>query len=472
MGRRLTTSWPAKRVTQTHSCKAAPRSFPLHLKVGLTNQHLKDFRRMESPLHILVVDDRPDSVLFLTEFLLSRRHRVETCGNGTEALEAIVRRHRTADAYDLLISDVSMPGMDGLTLVREIRRRQLLLPIALYTAYGSLYPHLSQQAQQHGCLMVLDKPIELRRVESLLEEVAAKRSGSRRQEKDAPFFGTSRVARSSTTTTFRREAAQPSDLEASPSGGYALEPKQVIPMPPTPSQNPMIPLPPSPMPRVPAPLRTPLPFPIDEQEPHTRSMPSFRAPLPQDQREATGRTVNPAFRTPLPFLQPGTTPSRRTPPTIPPGLTTAPPARTTPVPSRPATIPGNEHAGAPPQSVVGPTTSFLRRGVAPPQKTKETGYTRRPSDILAQNNPPTGQAAPINPAGTARIRRTVTGSFMPAPLSTGQGNAQDRPPVTANGATRAVACAHCSKVFMVGSKPSSYTAVCVHCGQVNRIDPL
>lgn len=427
---------------------------------------------MESTLHILVVDDRPDSVLFLTEFLLSRRHRVETCGNGAEALEAIVRRHRTADAYDLLISDLSMPEMDGLALVKEIRRRQMLLPIALYTAYGSMYPNLSQQAQQHGCLMVLDKPIELHRIESLLEGVVAKRSGSRRQEKDQPFFGTSRVARSSTTTTFRRETAQPADLEASQSGGYALEPKQVIPMPPTPSRNPLLPLPPPPLPRVPAPLRTPLPFPVDQQEPHTRSMPSFRTPLPQDQREGTGRVVNPSFRSPLPFLQQGSTPSQPTAPAIPPLLTTAPPVRTTPVPSRPATTPGNENTAAPPQPIAGHTASFLRRGVVPPQKTKETGYTRRPSGIFPQNNPLAGAAPPVNPVGTSRIRRTVTGSYMPTPLSAGQSNSQDRPPVTASGATRAVACAHCRKVFMVGSKPTSYTAVCVHCGQLNRIDPL
>ena len=129
---------------------------------------------MPASLHILVVDDRPDSVLFLTEFLLSRHQRVETCGNGAEALEAVMRRHRTSDGYDLVISDVTMPGMDGLSLLRELRRRQMLVPLALYTGYGSLNPTLQQQATQLGCITVLDKPLELRRVERLIEEVARK----------------------------------------------------------------------------------------------------------------------------------------------------------------------------------------------------------------------------------------------------------------------------------------------------------
>lgn len=448
---------------------------------------------MGSILHILVVDDRPDSVLFLTEFLLSRRHRVETCGNGTEALEAIVRRHRTVDAYDLLISDVAMPGMDGLTLLKEIRRRHLLLPVALYTAFGSMHPNLSQQAQQNGCLAVLDKPIELRRVESLLDEVLARRAGTGRQgtarqgtarhgtarhqtgqaDQDQPFFGTSRVARSSTTTTHRRETSQPVDLDAPQSGGYALEPKQVVPLPPSPMGDAgSVPQQP---PRIPAPIRTPLPFPIEQQEPHTRSMPSFRTPLPQDRRDGTGRTVNSAFRTPLPFLQQGAPASPPTTPSVPPSVASAPSVRTSPKPELPIQ-PGSEETDAPPQPATGRhTTSFVRRGVNPLAQVPETKstYARRSSGLFLQSNPQAagGEQPPINPVGTARIRRTVTGSYMPSPVGAGQ-NPKNPPPVSAGGATRAVACAHCRKVFMVASKPTAYTAMCVHCGQVNRIDPL
>src|SRR5580658_9475801 len=124
---------------------------------------------MPSALHILVVDDRPDSILFLTEFLLSRQHQVETCSNGSEALEAVMRRQRTNDSYDLVISDVSMPGMDGITLLQELRRRSINVPLVLYTGFGAMNPTLSQQAASLNCLAMLDKPLELRRIERIIE---------------------------------------------------------------------------------------------------------------------------------------------------------------------------------------------------------------------------------------------------------------------------------------------------------------
>ena len=111
---------------------------------------------MSTSLHILVVDDRPDSVLFLTEFLLSRQHRVETTGNGQDALDAVIQRQRSRDVYDLVISDVTMPTMDGLAMVRELRRRQVTVPVVLYTAYGTMNPNLNQQASQAGATLHLD----------------------------------------------------------------------------------------------------------------------------------------------------------------------------------------------------------------------------------------------------------------------------------------------------------------------------
>ena len=123
------------------------------------------------------------------------------------------------------------------------------------------------------------------------------------------------------------------------------------------------------------------------------------------------------------------------------------------------------------------TTSFLRRGVTPPAK-ETGGYTRRPSGFFLHNNAPAaGNEPPMPPVvGTSRIRCTVTGSYVPSPLAGGQnpptGNHPPRPAATGGGNTRAVACAHCRKVFMVASRPDAYTAVCVHCGQLNRIDPL
>ena len=430
---------------------------------------------MNTSLHILVVDDRPDTVLFLTEFLLSRDHRVETCSNGNEALEAIVRRHRTANTYDLLISDVSMPGMDGITLLKEIRRRQLLLPVALYTAFGSMHTNLVQEAHQHDCIAVLDKPIELRRIDTLLSNVIARRDGTHHQEKDQPFFGTSRVARPSpvpgaipstdmgtgTTGSKRRETAHPDDARGQIPNSYALEPK------PSPLSLPIQPLPELPIP--PPPIRTPSPYYVTPTEPLTGSMPSFRVKSPHASNPVPSsvRTVNPAFRTPLPFLQSNTTENNPSmPPIIPPMVASARVMRT-PLPIAPPIASGSEETDSPPPTQTRPTTAFIRRGVSQ-TSSQGTGSTRRGNDPA---NPEEPVSPPISPQ-TARLRRSVTGTYVPGTASLGKANPPTHRLAAGNQSSRAVACAHCHKVFMVAARNDPYTAVCVHCAQLNRIDPL
>lgn len=67
---------------------------------------------------ILVVDDELEIAGVLAELLSAEGHRVETAGNGTIALEKLGGR-----AYDLIMSDIKMPGLDGPGLYRELERR-------------------------------------------------------------------------------------------------------------------------------------------------------------------------------------------------------------------------------------------------------------------------------------------------------------------------------------------------------------
>lgn len=80
------------------------------------------------PKTVLVVDDEP-SVRDLVWVLLSRMgHRVETAGNGNEALGKIEDFQ-----FDLVFTDLSMPEMNGDQLAREIKKRRPHLPIVLLT---------------------------------------------------------------------------------------------------------------------------------------------------------------------------------------------------------------------------------------------------------------------------------------------------------------------------------------------------
>jgi EAL domain-containing protein (putative c-di-GMP-specific phosphodiesterase class I) len=108
---------------------------------------------------ILLVDDEP-AILELFETVLSVDYETETAVNGAEAIEKI-RSH----PFDVIVSDVSMPGMDGVELLRLIREQDLDVPVILVT--GSPSVDSAIQAVEYGALLYLTKPIrpaDLRKV--------------------------------------------------------------------------------------------------------------------------------------------------------------------------------------------------------------------------------------------------------------------------------------------------------------------
>lgn len=76
-----------------------------------------------------MVDDEPTLTDLLAELLDEEGYRVRRAYDGRQALAEI-----TADAPDLMVSDVTMPGIDGLTLVRMLRSRGDRTPVVLMSA--------------------------------------------------------------------------------------------------------------------------------------------------------------------------------------------------------------------------------------------------------------------------------------------------------------------------------------------------
>jgi DNA-binding response OmpR family regulator len=109
----------------------------------LMEADMKDSRRNRSsgkiacPLaHILVVDDEPDIVTLLQIYLERAGYAVDGAGDG---LEALTRLRRTPAAFDLVITDVNMPLLNGYALLVSMRAEPSLkdLPVIVLTAHGS-----------------------------------------------------------------------------------------------------------------------------------------------------------------------------------------------------------------------------------------------------------------------------------------------------------------------------------------------
>jgi DNA-binding NtrC family response regulator len=100
---------------------------------------------------ILVVDDEKNIRLMLTKALADDETAVETAVNGEEALEKIEQ-----SAYDLVLLDLRLPGMDGLDVLRELRERNAKQAVIVLTAHGTV--ESAVEAMQGGAVNFLQKP--------------------------------------------------------------------------------------------------------------------------------------------------------------------------------------------------------------------------------------------------------------------------------------------------------------------------
>ncbi|HKY34524.1 MAG TPA: protein kinase [Polyangiaceae bacterium] len=106
---------------------------------------------------ILLVDDQPELRRLLQRNLLKAGHTVVTAEDGRAAIALF-----SEDYFDLVISDIRMPDMDGMTLLRELHALDPDLPVLLIT--GSPQLHTAMQAVEYGALEYLTKPVPFERL--------------------------------------------------------------------------------------------------------------------------------------------------------------------------------------------------------------------------------------------------------------------------------------------------------------------
>ena len=102
---------------------------------------------------ILIVDDEPFNLDLLEQELAEHPYTIERAADGTEALEKV-----EFFQPDLILLDYMMPGMNGLEVLKEIRRRGHEVPVVMVTAYGTI--ERAVQAIKQGAYDFVPKPFE------------------------------------------------------------------------------------------------------------------------------------------------------------------------------------------------------------------------------------------------------------------------------------------------------------------------
>ena len=135
---------------------------------------------MTGSIHIALIDD--DHAVLDSLRLYFARQKVETsCFDNAEAFLAAVRQ---SESFDCVVSDVRMPGVSGLDLVRQLNARGFARPIILITGHGDI--DMAVSAIKLGAFDFIEKPFDENRLLTAIRQAVER---SRQQTNDAAELG-------------------------------------------------------------------------------------------------------------------------------------------------------------------------------------------------------------------------------------------------------------------------------------------
>ena len=115
---------------------------------------------------MLIVDDEETLTYSLYQsFIISQRdYEVVTASTGEEASEKL-----SGTKFDLVITDIKMPGMDGLELLTLIKSKYPATEVIVMTAYGS--QEKREEALRRGARFYIEKPFEIKEIKQIVMEL-------------------------------------------------------------------------------------------------------------------------------------------------------------------------------------------------------------------------------------------------------------------------------------------------------------
>lgn len=113
---------------------------------------------------ILIVDDEENTRLGLSKLLTQEGFVVDSAANGNDAL-----KYLADNQVNLVISDINMPDMNGLSFLRELSQRFPNINVIMITAYGGVESYL--EAMNLGAFEYLHKPVRLEELRSIMRKI-------------------------------------------------------------------------------------------------------------------------------------------------------------------------------------------------------------------------------------------------------------------------------------------------------------
>ena len=123
------------------------------------------------PSHVLVVDDEPDVRDLLVEYFQEAGYEVSSAADGTEAVADITRN---PSKYGLVISDLQLPGIDGLGVLKAAKAANPTVAVIIVTGYASV--DSAVRAVRLGAYDYLTKPFTLGQIDVIVRRAAERQA--------------------------------------------------------------------------------------------------------------------------------------------------------------------------------------------------------------------------------------------------------------------------------------------------------
>ncbi|MCI5122762.1 MAG: sigma-54-dependent Fis family transcriptional regulator, partial [Candidatus Electrothrix sp. AUS4] len=131
---------------------------------------------------ILIVDDELSMRDFLKILFENEGYEVTVAVDAASALDFVDK-----DPFDIVITDIRMPGMSGLDLLAELKQRFPDLPVVMITAYAS--PDDAVQAMRKGAFDYITKPFHVDELKSVVRTAVQRKGATERKKEEGRFSG-------------------------------------------------------------------------------------------------------------------------------------------------------------------------------------------------------------------------------------------------------------------------------------------
>ncbi len=105
------------------------------------------------PIKVLLVDDEEDFVTTVSDRIKAYRFKTDTALSGEQAIELVA-----GQVPDVMVLDLKMPGIDGLEVLRQVKKKHPDIQVIILTGYGSFQDKL--KAMSLGAFAFMEKPLD------------------------------------------------------------------------------------------------------------------------------------------------------------------------------------------------------------------------------------------------------------------------------------------------------------------------